>query len=272
MSSTMISQHIPDLDLITSYAEHGDSFFSRVSPWTKLAALVCVILLVTLTRNLVVCTGLYLAVLLVYWSAGLPKKKLFDWYLLPLIFVLSLVGIMAWGEPGTALFSFFVAGITISLTDNGAILLITLLLKALISVTFTLFFLMTTRYQHFSAMISLLFPSPLDQIFLLAYRFLFLTLAMTGTMIKAVRSRGGGIIRSMRFQARLFAEIFALVFIRSFERAERVSKAMNARGYHGSYVAGTEIPRPGWSGYGVICTFVIATAIVAFMVPASGGW
>jgi cobalt/nickel transport system permease protein len=271
MGSTMISPHIPDLDLITSYAEHGDSFFSKVSPWTKLAALVCVILLVTLTRSLVVCTGLFLAVFLTYRSAGLPVKKLFAWYLLPLIFVLSLVGIMAWSEPGTALVSFSVAGIAISLSDNGAILVITLLLKALISVTFSLFFLMTTRYQHFSGMISRLFPSPLDQIFLLAYRFLFLTLAMTGTMIKAVRSRGGGIIRSVWVQGRLFAEIFALVFIRSFERAERVDKAMHARGYHGFYVAGSEIPRPGWYGYGVICACVIAIAVVTLRVPGTGG-
>lgn len=267
----MISQHIPDLDLITAYAERGDSFFSKVSPWTKFAALVCVILLVTLTRNLVVCAGLYLMVLLVYWSAGLPLKKLFAWYLLPLVFVLSLVGIMAWGEPGTALVSFSIAGVAISLSDNGAILVITLLLKAMISVTFSLFFLMTTRYRHFSGMISRLFPSPLDQIFLLAYRFLFLTLAMAGTMIKAVRSRGGGIIRSVWVQGRLFAEIFALVFIRSFERAERVNKAMNARGYQGSYVAGTGIPRPGWCGYGVICAFAITIAIVTWMVPGTGG-
>ena len=32
MSSTMISHHIPDLDLITSYAERQDTFFSKVSP------------------------------------------------------------------------------------------------------------------------------------------------------------------------------------------------------------------------------------------------
>ena len=272
MSSTMISHHIPDLDLITSYAERQDTFFSKVSPWTKFAALVLVILLVTLTRNLLICAGLYLAVLLTYWLAVLPVKKLFNWYLLPVVFVLSLVGIMAWSEPGSVLFSFTIAGITISLTDNGALLVITLLLKALISVTFSLFFLMTTRYQHFSAMIYRLFPSPLDQIFLMAYRFLFLTLAMTGDMLKAVQSRGGGIIRSVRVQGKLFAEVFALVFIRSFERAERVHKAMNARGYHGSYMAGTEVPRPGLSGYGVLCAFSLAIAVIVWMVPNTGGW
>jgi len=272
MSSTMISQHIPDLDLITSYAERQDSFFSKVSPWTKFAVLVLVILLITLSRNLVICAGLYLAVLFIYCLAGLPVRKLFNWYLLPLVFVLSLVGIMAWSEPGSVLFSSTIAGFTLSLTDNGALLVVTLLLKALISVTISLFFLMTTRYQHFSAMIYRLFPSPLDQIFLMAYRFLFLTLAMTGAMLKAVQSRGGGIIRSVRMQGTLFAEIFALVFIRSFERAERVQRAMTARGYHGTYVAGSDVPQPGIFGYGVLCMFALAIAWIAWMIPNSGGW
>ena len=55
MSSTMISHHIPDLDLITSYAQREGTFFSCVSPWTKFSGLLLVILLITVTRNLVIC-------------------------------------------------------------------------------------------------------------------------------------------------------------------------------------------------------------------------
>lgn len=271
MSSTMISQHIPDPDLITSYAEHGDSFFFKVSPWTKVAGLVLVILLITLTRNLVICGALYLIILGLYASAGLPVKKLFAWYTLPVLFVISLVGIMVWTEPGTPLFSSDMGLFTLTLTDNGLILITTLLLKALISVTYSLFFLMTTRYRHFSAMIYRIFPSPLDQIFLLACRYLFLTLSMTGAIFKAVLSRGGGIIRSVRVQGRIFAEVFALVFIRSFDRAERVHQAMIARGYNGKYEAGTDLPKPGLLGFCVIGAFVCAIVLIVLMVPNTGG-
>jgi cobalt/nickel transport system permease protein len=272
MSSTMISSHIPDLDLITSYAQREGTFFSRVSPWTKFAGLVLVILLITITRNLVICAILYLIILGLYASAGLPVKKLFAWYTLPVLFVLSLVGIMVWTEPGTPLFSWNLSLFTLTLTDNGVLLVITLLLKALISVTYSLFFLMTTRYQHFSAMIYRMFPTPLDQIFLLAYRFLFLTLSMTGAIFKAVRSRGGGIIRSIRIQGRIFAEVFALIFIRSFDRAERVHQAMIARGYNGKYEAGTDIPEPGLSGMCVMGVFICAIAAIVLMVPNTGGF
>src|SRR5512137_80473 len=64
MSSASLSPHIPDLDLITYYAEKGDSIFSRSSPWTKGCLLVFVVLLVTVSRSLVLLLGLYLIVLL----------------------------------------------------------------------------------------------------------------------------------------------------------------------------------------------------------------
>jgi cobalt/nickel transport system permease protein len=267
----MISQHIPDPDLITSYSERQDSFLAGVSPWSKFAGLILVIMTITLTRNLFICCALYGAVLLVFILARLPVKKLFGWYALPVLFVLSLVGIMAWGEPGIPLFTLPLGFFSATLTDQGVLLVLTLLVKALISVTYTLFFIMTTRYQHFSAMIYRIFPSPLDQIFLMAYRFLFLTLAMTGSMLKAVRSRGGGLIHSIKVQGTLFAEVFALVFIRSFERAERVHKAMLSRGYSGSLAALTEVPRPRPAELGFLSLFATAVFLMVWLVPNARG-
>jgi cobalt/nickel transport system permease protein len=271
VSSTSLSNHIPDPDLITYYAEKQVSVFSRLSPWTKCCFLVYIILLVTVTRNIAVLLVLYCIVLLFYLLAGLPAGKLLAWYTLPVIFVVSLVGILMWSEPGIPLVSWTFAGFTLSLTDNGALLVITLLVKALITVTFSLFFLMTTRYEHFAGIISRIFPVPLDQIFLLAYRFLFLTLSMTAAMLRSVRSRGGGLVHSLRVQGRLFAGVFALVFIRSFERAERVNKAMLARGYTGTYITSGTLPRPSAPGY---CLLVVTGAMVAAAVIISPyrGW
>ncbi|MDD5143825.1 CbiQ family ECF transporter T component [Methanoregula sp.] len=273
MSPSMISEHIPDLDLITSCAERQDSVFSRASPWTKLILLILVVLVITLTANLLVLSAIYIGILVSCFAAGLPMRKIIAWYAMPVIFVLSLVGILAWTEPGIALISIPLGGFVLTLTDQGVLLVVTLLLKALISVTFSLFFLMTTKYAHFSAMVSRIFPSPLDQVFLLAYRFLFLTLAMAASLLKAVRSRGGGLIRSIRVQGRLFAGIFGLVFIRSFERAERVEKAMAARGYNGSLSAHTKIPAPGIAGYFLICAGCSAVLLLLWISPhAAGGW
>ncbi len=271
MSTSSFSRHIPDLDLITYYAEKSDSVFSRVSPWTKACLLFFIVILVTVSRSLVLLCGLYLIVLMLYLLAGLPAGKLASWYTLPILFVISLVGLMMWSEPGIPLFTWTAGIFTLSLSDNGLILLLTLLVKALITVTFSLFFLMTTRYQHIAGLISRIFPEPLDQIFLLAYRFLFLTLAMTASLLKSVRARGGGLVHSLRMQGRVFAGVFALVFIRSFERGERVHKAMAARGFNGSYPLSGVVPRPGITEY---CLLVLTGAIVTVTVFLSPyrGW
>ena len=271
MSSTSLSPHIPDLDLITYYAERQDSFFSRVSPWTKLLTLVFIVAVITITRNLLLLGGLYIAMVLLYALAGLPLKKLVAWYTLPVVFVFSLIGILMWSEPGVPLASMGVFGFTLTLTDNGLLLAVTLLLKALISVTFSLFFLMTTRYQHFAGMIARIFPSPLDQIFLMTYRFLFLTLAMTASLLKSVRSRGGGLLHSLRMQGRLFAGIFALVFIRSFEQGERVHRAMTARGFSGTYTTSGEVPRPAAAEYALFCLMGIADDCALLLPLWKGG-
>ena len=272
MSSSMISDHIPDIDLITSCAERQDSLFSRASPWTKGILLFLIVLLITISSDIRILAIVYAIILAACIGAALPVKKIVAWYAMPVIFVISLVGIMAWTQPGVPVLSIPMPGFTLTLTDQGILLVAVLLLKALIVVTYSLFFLMTTKYAQFSALISRIFPSPLDQIFLLAYRFLFLTMARAAAVLKAVRSRGGGVIRSIRVQGHLFGEVFGLVFIRSLELAERVEKAMTARGYNGTYAASTPLKLPGLPEYTVIGIAILAVAAVVLAAPHTGGW
>ncbi len=270
MSSTSLSPHIPDLDLITYYAENKISLFSRISPWTKGILLFFIVLLVTVSRSLLLLLGLYCAVLLLYLLAGLPAEKLLAWYMLPVLFVFSLVGLMMWSEPGIPLFSWTVGRFTLSLSDNGLLLVVTLLGKALITVTYSLFFLMTTRYRHIAGIVSRVFPAPLDQIFLITYRFIFLTMAMTASLLKSVKSRGGGLVHSLRMQGGLFAGVFALVFIRSFERGERVHKAMIARGFNGSYPLSGEVPLPGIFECGLLAVTGALVTVAVILSPYRG--
>jgi cobalt/nickel transport system permease protein len=241
MSKSQASGHIPDFNLITYYSENCHSILCRISPWTKLIALIAIIVILTIAQSVGLLVALYAFIIVLYWQSDLPLRKLLDWYLLPIFFVLSLVIIMIWNEPGVPLLSLRFPLLSLTLTDNGLLLLVRLLIKALISITSSLLLLMTTKYAHLSAMIYRIFPSPVDQIFLMSYRFLFITLDMVDSMITAFKARGGGLIRSMGRQSRTFAEIFALVFIKSYDQAERVSKAMESRGYDGKYATVTEI-------------------------------
>lgn len=264
MSTLSIADHIPDIDLITTYAERQTGWFSQISPWTRLLGLGLVVILITVTASIPVLVALYALIMLIYRQCGLPVRRLVAWYAMPVLFVISLIGILIWTEPGVPILTIPLIIITPVLTDAGLLLLFTLLLKALITFSYSILFLMTTRYQHLAAMIYQICPAPLDQIFLMAYRFLFLTLSMTAALIKAVRSRGGGLMRSVSTQGRLFAAIAGLTFIRSFEQAERVSQAMNARGYQsGTYGARTSIPYPSPGEYLFLMLATLVVALIA---------
>jgi cobalt/nickel transport system permease protein len=264
MNNSQASGHIPDLDLITYYSENCYSFLSRASPWIKLIGLISIIFIITIVKSVEILVALYALILLLYWQSNLPIRNLFDWCLLPILFVLSLVILLMWNEPGIPLFSLRFFWFSLTLTDNGLLLLVQLLLKALISMTSSLLFLMTTKYAHLSAMIYRIFPFPIDQIFLMSYRFLFITLDMIDSMIRAFKSRGGGFIKNMVRQSQTFAEIFALVFIRSYDQAERVNKAMESRGYNGTYSTLIEIPQMRPIECTVLLAFLVAVTYLLF--------
>ncbi len=248
MNAISLSDHIPDIDLITSCAERSNGFLSSFSPWTRLVLLIYIVLMITIIPDLPLLMLLYLLVLGAFRLNHLPVRSLLNWYWIPVFFVISLVGILIWSEPGNPQLSIPLLVATPVLTDAGLLLLCSYLVKALISFTATIMFLMTTRYGHLAGMAGRIFPSPIDQIVLMAYRFIFLTLSMIRAEIKAIHSRGGGILRSFTSQSRIYAKVAGLTFIRSFERAERVNRAMMARGYTpGSYGSHTAVPAPSLS-------------------------
>ncbi|MDD1653652.1 MAG: cobalt ABC transporter permease [Methanomicrobiales archaeon] len=245
MSRVTAGGHLPDPDLITWYGEHGQSFLSLLSPWTRVILLVGIVLLVTVLSSPLLLAVLALAALVALRVAGLPARQILAWSVIPALAVLSLVLLLMWGEPGTPLLTVPLGPFTLVLTDQGLLLAATLLLRALTSFWATLAFLSTTRPTHLAAIVSRILPYPADQILLLAYRFLFISLAMVRSLQKSLWSRGGSLLASAGRQTRIFADAGALVFLRSFDRAERIGKAMESRGYNGSYGVRADLPPPG---------------------------
>ena len=94
MSKSQAAGHIPDFNLITYYSENCHSVLCRISPWTKLIALVAIIVILTIAQSVGLLVALYAFIILLYWQSNLPLRKLFNWCLLPIFFVLSLVIIL----------------------------------------------------------------------------------------------------------------------------------------------------------------------------------
>jgi cobalt/nickel transport system permease protein len=195
--------------------------------------LLLLISIVVVAQNLIILLVAYASVLAVYCVGGLPKRKLPKWYLLPVSFVLIIAVFFIFDEPGYALIGIDFYGLSLRLTDTGLLILAKLLVKSLIMVTFSLTFVMTTKYADLAYLAKKLLPSPINSMFLLSYRFSFVVFENISTMLKAVRSRGGALVRGFLGESRLYGAVFATSLVHSIEKAQRVGKAMEARGFSG---------------------------------------
>jgi cobalt/nickel transport system permease protein len=241
---TTLSNHVPDPRLITAYAERRDGPLHRVNPWTKVGVVGALVLAVTVFDRLVLLAGLYGAVLLVYALAGLPYRRLAGWYTLPMLFVVSVAGPLAFLEPGTPVGGVLSTPVgDLSVTWAGASLFAELGLRSLTVVTFSLAASMTTTYSDVAYVLGRLLPRPVDQVALLTYRFTFVMLETLEDLVKAASSRGAN-FSEFWSNKRLYARILGTTMLTAIERSERLVKSMAARGYDGDITVYGDVSRP----------------------------
>ena len=263
MSRRSYTRHVPDVRLITHYAETGRSVVHSMNAWAKGAILLMIVAMVTVATDIVVLTLIFAFTVCFYALARLPIRLLIGWLTLPILFVVTLAIMFVFTEPGDDIVSMKLGGTTVAVTDNGLALLTKLLLRALAVVTFSLATFMTVRYKHVVYMANRVLPSAIASMFLLTYRFLFITSDELTNILDTVHSKNGRIAKGVFRQTRVFAGIFTHAFIHAFERGERISKAMEARGFAGSFPVVEGIPKPRW--YEGVFTGISA-AILAVMV------
>lgn len=275
MSRRSYSRHIPDFRFVTHFGESGTSMVHSANPWTKALLLVVVVSLATILTDMLLLAVLLVTTLAVYKLARLPLRVLIGWYTLPMMFVVTLTLLFVFTEPGKEVLSWDVGYTRISVTDNGLILMGKLLLRALAVVTFSLTVFMSTRYGQIAGLAHRTMPRALATMFLLSYRFLFVTSDEVTDLLDAMHARNGGLMKGVTRQSRLFASIFGHSFVHAFERAERISKAMESRAFTGELPMTEEIPRPSISGLVIL---VVALAMVAistysrYIDPELIGW
>jgi cobalt/nickel transport system permease protein len=189
----------------------GASFLHRRAPLAKVLPLaVFLILLATAHRRL----GLLAASLAVLLAAGflaarLPLYAAFSRAaaVLPFTGMFALVSWLA-GDPGRA---------------------IELVLKSYISAMAVLLLVGTTPLQELLRSLELIkLPGFLLTVVQFLYRYLFLVLEEAAHMRDAAASRGGITFRAA-------AGALAVLFVRSYNRAEGIHRAMIARGFDGRF-------------------------------------
>jgi cobalt/nickel transport system permease protein len=241
---TTLSNHVPDPRLITAYAEQRTSPLHRVNPWTKLGVVGALVLAVTVLDRLALLAGLYGIVLIVYGLADLPFRRLAGWYTLPLLFIVSVAGPLAFLEPGVPIGGALTTPVgEVSVTWAGLVLFAELSFRSLTVVTFTLTATMTTKYTDVAYILGRLLPRPVDQVALLTYRFTFVMVEVLENLVKAALARGAN-LSEFWSNKRLYARILGMTMLSAIEQSERLVKSMEARGYDGDVTLYGDVSRP----------------------------
>ncbi|MGB3919631.1 cobalt ECF transporter T component CbiQ [Methanothrix sp.] len=172
--------------------------------------------------------GLIIAILLLLISR-LPLHHILRFMKWPFIFLLPLVIILPFTVEGEALFSYHSLAISRQGLDLGLLFLI----RGIAATTLALIIAGTAPFNvNINGLKSLGMPAPLTQIFLFAYRYIFLFNEDLQTMRRSLASKGFE-MRSSARSARIMAMAVAMLLIRSYERSENVFNAMLSRGYQG---------------------------------------
>jgi cobalt/nickel transport system permease protein len=141
--------------------------------------------------------------------------------------------------PGNPLFSFFFLGMNFTITDAGLLRFVSILTRSWLSVQMAILLVAVTRFPDIiHSLEHLRVPSVLTTIIAFLYRYLFVLTDEVFRLLRARESRsaaapgsrsGGGVV----WRAKVAGNMAGQLFLRSYERSDRIYNAMIARGYAG---------------------------------------
>ncbi len=224
--------HLPEIDKYS----HLQSYLHSWDPRAKITSFSFLILSIVLLGKLpVALVGFVLASALVL-SSRIPLRFIFKHLRWVLLFVSVFFILMSIFIPGQELYRFHSLVISQEGLQKGTLIAV----KAL-TITLLIFPMIgTTPFPTtIKALEGLRVPHVLVQISAFTYRYIFLSIAEGKRMIIALTSRGFERKTDLHTLQTL-GKLIGMMFVRSYERTERVYQAMVSRGYNGEMVTMNE--------------------------------
>ena len=222
---------------------HGnDSFIHRLDPRIKVVVTVGFILSnALLPDGAWIAFGLSWLLLLLanrFSNLGMTFTLKRSFVALPFALVAVTVLFSTLGKPLVS-FHFLIWNFTI--TNIGLMRFITILIRSWLSVQIAILLVATTRFPDIiHALEHLRIPSILTTIIAFLYRYLFVLGDEVFRLMRAREARSAAVAvsgqrsgRSAVWQAQVAGHMAGQLFLRSYERSDRVYNAMLARGYTG---------------------------------------
>ncbi|OPY51610.1 MAG: Energy-coupling factor transporter transmembrane protein EcfT [Methanosaeta sp. PtaU1.Bin112] len=207
-------------------------------PRAKIVSLLVLIFAIALAGSILpALAGLCVSISLVLISR-IPLAHVAGFMKWPVIFLLPLALFLPFTTEGDCLYSFQF----LSVSRQGLFFSLLYLTRGVAAALLALLIVGTAPFTvTIKALQEMGLPASLTQIFLFAYRYVFLLNEEFSIMSRSLQCKGF-VRRSDLKTARTLAMAFAMLLIRSYERSLAVYNAMLSRGYRG------DIPIPGRNG------------------------
>ena len=226
-------------NLFDRYLE-GDSFLHRLDPRIKVIGLVAFVV-----SNAVLPDGAWPGYLAM-WAlllGGCALSGLGIFYTLPRSLIalpFALAAISAIFAPtGLQLAHWNIAGLQLIPTDVGLLRFVSILARAWLSVQMGILIVAATPFPDLlHALEHLHFPKSLSTIIAFLYRYLFVVADETYRLLRARDARSAGAAGNkggnLAWRASVAGNMAGQLFLRSYERSDRIYNAMLSRGYSGN--------------------------------------
>jgi cobalt/nickel transport system permease protein len=178
-------------------------------------------------------------------------------------------------RPGDPIAAFDLGPLTLTISGEGLEQFATIALKSWISVQAALLLSFTTSFHDLvDALRELRLPRIMVAIIGFMYRYLGVLGDEAGRMNRARASRsaepaggsrsGGRVGGTLRWRASVTGSLVGSLFLRSYERSERVYAAMQARGFDGElrYLPGPPLTRTSLAWFGLAVAALVAFELV----------
>jgi cobalt/nickel transport system permease protein len=194
-----------------------------------------------------------------------------SWVVLP--FVLVAVPLL-FTRPGETLVALELGPLDLTITDIGLRDVLSIMAKSWLSVQAALLLAYTTPFADLvDALRALRVPAIIVSIISFMYRYLAVLTDEAGRMSRARQARSAAAPQgrsggSLSWRARVTGAMVGSLFIRSYERSERIYAAMLARGFSGTFHS-TQLPRPDQRS---LIWFSASLALIVAFVAAVNAW
>jgi len=222
----------------------------------------------------------WLMIVVMSWSARLGPLRTARSAFFALPFMLAALPLV-FTRGGPALATVDLGPLTLSISAEGTVMFATIAAKSWISVQAALLLAFTTPFNDLvDGLRGLRLPRIMVAIISFMYRYLGVIGEEAGRMSRAKSARSassptqGGAGRpggSIRWRAGVTGAMVGSLFLRSYERSERIYAAMQARGFDGElrYLAGPPLTRAALAWFGVALVVLVVFEVLA---QAWGPW